>query len=67
MLQEKNDKISKLKQIKSVTICSACFSVICSVIGLLISILAGTPVGSTIVATDLVVFLICTIVVKIKR
>ena len=55
------------KSFKSVTICSACFSVICSVIGLLISILAGTPVGSTIVATDLVVFLICTIIGKIKR
>ena len=55
------------KSFKSVTICSACFSVICSVIGLLISILAGTPVGSTIVATDLVVFLICTVVGKIKR
>ena len=52
---------------KSVTICSACFSVICSVIGLLISILAGTPVGSTIVATDLSIFLICTVVGKIKR
>ncbi len=55
------------KSFKSVTICSACFSVICSVIGLLISILAGTPVGSTIVATNLVIFLICTIVGKIKR
>lgn len=55
------------KSFKSVTICSACFSVICSIIGLLISILAGTPVGSTIVATDLVVFLICTVVGKIKR
>ena len=54
------------KSFISVTICSACFSVICSVIGLLISILAGTPVGSTIVATDLVVFLICTVVGKIK-
>lgn len=55
------------KSFKSVTICSACFSVICSVIGLLISILAGTPVGSTIVATDLLVFLICTVVGKITR
>jgi zinc transport system permease protein len=55
------------KSFKSVTICSACFSVICSVIGLLISILAGTPVGSTIVATDLSIFLICTVVGKIKR
>ena len=48
-------------------ITSQCFSVICSVIGLLISILAGTPVGSTIVATDLSIFLICTVVGKIKR
>ena len=55
------------KSFKSVTICSACFSVICSVIGLLISILTGTPVGSTIVATDLSIFLICTVVGKIKR
>lgn len=43
---------------KSVTICSAVVSVICSSLGLLISILAGTPVGSTIVAADIVVFLI---------
>lgn len=46
------------KSFKSVTICSACVSVICSVAGLLISILAGTPVGSTIVAANLAVFII---------
>ncbi len=45
------------KSFKSVTICSACVSVFCSVAGLLISILAGTPVGSTIVAADLVAFI----------
>ncbi len=45
------------KSFKSVTICSAIVSVFCSVCGLLISILAGTPVGSTIVAADLVVFI----------
>jgi len=54
------------KSFKSVTICSACISVFCSVIGLLISILAGTPVGSTIVATNLIIFLIFTIAGKIK-
>lgn len=43
---------------KSVTICSAVLSVFSSLIGLLISILAGTPVGSTIVALDIVVFVI---------
>ncbi len=45
------------KSFKSVIICSAIVSVFCSVSGLLISILAGTPVGSTIVAADLVIFI----------
>ena len=49
------------KSFRSVTVCSAIVSVICSVTGLLISILAGTPVGSTIVAADLAAFLIFTI------
>lgn len=44
------------KSFKSVTICSAVLSVLCSTIGILISIIAGTPVGSTIVAVDIVVF-----------
>ena len=37
------------KSFRSVTICSAVMSVICAALGILISILAGTPVGSTIV------------------
>ena len=41
---------------KKVTICSVIFSVTCAVLGLLISIIAGTPVGSTIVAADIVGF-----------
>lgn len=52
------------KSFKSVTICSAVVSVLCSVIGLLISIVAGTPVGSTIVIADLAAFIICAIVGK---
>lgn len=55
------------KSFSSVTICSACISVFCSVTGLLISILAGTPVGSTIVATDLFAFLICSVIGRINR
>jgi len=43
---------------QSVTICSAVISVVCSALGILISILAGTPVGATIVAVDIAVFLI---------
>jgi zinc transport system permease protein len=47
------------RNFKSVTIFSAVLSVICALTGLLISILAGTPVGSTIVATDVAAFLVC--------
>lgn len=46
------------KSFRSVTICSAVVSVICAAMGILISILAGTPVGSTIVAADITVFFI---------
>lgn len=46
------------KSFKSVTVCSAVLSVVCTLAGILISILAGTPVGSTIVAADIVVFVI---------
>lgn len=46
------------KSFKSVTICSAFFSVICSTLGILISVLSSTPVGSTIVAVDILGFII---------
>ena len=55
------------KSFKSVTICSACISVFCSVAGLLISIMGGTPVGSTIVAVDIAAFLICSLIGKLHR
>ena len=44
------------KSFLSVTICSVVLSVTCAVLGLLLSILAGTPVGSKIVVTDMVAF-----------
>ncbi len=44
------------KSFKSVTICSACLSVFCAASGILISIVFSTPVGSTIVAVDIVAF-----------
>ena len=47
------------RSFKSVTICSAALSVICALAGILISILAGTPVGSTIVAVDAAAFGAC--------
>lgn len=46
------------KSFKAVTVCSALLSVFSALIGILSSILAATPVGSTIVAADIVVFFI---------
>ena len=44
------------KSFKAVTICSAALSVFCAFTGMLISILGGTPVGSTVVAMDILAF-----------
>jgi zinc transport system permease protein len=44
------------KTFRSVTVCSVVLSVVCALAGLLISILAGTPVGSTVVAADIAAF-----------
>lgn len=46
------------KSFLSVTICSAVFSVVCTLIGILVSILYGTPVGSTIVCADMIGFMV---------
>jgi len=45
------------KNFKAVSICSVIVSAVSAVLGILISIVAGTPVGSTIVAVDIVGFL----------
>lgn len=52
---------------KGVTITSAILSVVCALCGILISIGAGTPVGSTIVAADAAVFLICWLIGSLRR
>lgn len=52
---------------RSVTVCSAVLSVICSFCGILFSILAGTPVGSTIVAAEIAVFIIFYVAALIRR
>lgn len=54
------------KNFRSVTICSALLSVFCALLGILISILAGTPVGSTIVAVDIGAFAITSIIGKVS-
>ena len=55
------------KSFRSVTVFSAVLSVICSFTGLIISILGGTPVGSTIVAADLVAFAACCLIGRLTH
>lgn len=50
------------KSFRSVTICAAAISVVCALTGLFTSILAGTPVGSTIVAVDIVAFALFSVI-----
>ncbi len=47
------------RSFRAVTVCSAVLSVICAASGLVISILTGTPTGSTIVAVDVIAFALC--------
>ena len=46
------------KSYKRVVVCSAVLSVFCAVFGILFSILVSTPVGATIVAADILAFII---------
>lgn len=50
----------------SVTVCAAVVSVSCAFFGIVISILAGTPVGSTVVAVDVLAFALCALIGKIR-
>ena len=54
------------KSFYSVTVCSAILSVVCTLIGMIISIVGGTPVGSTIVAVDIAAFLIFAVIGKVR-
>lgn len=55
------------RSFRSVTVCAAIFSVICTAAGILISILAETPVGATIVAVDLAGFAVFSAIGAVKR
>jgi len=46
------------KSFKSVTICAVIVSVLCAVLGMLAAIVAGTPVGATIVAVNIAGFIL---------
>ena len=47
---------------RKVTVFAAVLSVSCSFLGIMVSIAAGTPVGSTIVAADVAAFAICCLI-----
>lgn len=50
------------KSFRSVTLCAAVISVLCVLVGLLITIMASTPAGATIVAVNIVVYAIFSLV-----
>lgn len=52
---------------RGVVITAASLSVVCSALGILVSLLISTPVGPTIVAADLLAFLICSVIGRIKQ
>ncbi len=52
---------------RAVTICSAILSVCCAFFGIILSILASTPVGSTIVAVNIVAFALFCAVGKLRK
>ena len=55
------------KSFRGVTICAAVLSGFCALFGILASILAGTPVGSTIVAVQIVLFFVFLLIGGLKR
>ncbi|MBE6733325.1 MAG: metal ABC transporter permease [Ruminococcaceae bacterium] len=54
------------KNFKAVVICSAIISVVCTVFGIIIALLASTPIGPTIVTTNIIVFLLFLIFSKTR-
>ena len=54
------------KSFLSVTVCSAVLSVCCALLGILVSIVGGTPVGSTIVVVDIAAFAVFSLVGRIS-
>ena len=55
------------RSFKAVMLCAAVISVICAVLGILTSILAGTPVGSTIVAVNIVMLVVFAVLGKVSE
>ncbi len=55
------------KSFKSVGICAAGIALVCTGLGLIVSISAGTPAGATVVCADIIAFLIFSVLGKVLR
>ena len=51
---------------RTVTICAVLLSVCCAALGIFTAVLAGTPVGSTIVTVDMAAFLLFSIIGRLR-
>lgn len=54
------------KNFRSVIISSVIISVLCALLGILVSIIYGTPVGSTIVTANIILFVITCLIARLK-
>ena len=54
------------KSFKAVVVSSAIISVVSASMGIIVSILAGTPVGSTIVGIEIIVYVVCYVIGKLE-
>ena len=52
---------------KGTVLLSACISTVCAVFGIIVAILASTPVGPTIAVVDIAAFLVCFVLGKILK
>ncbi len=55
------------KSFRAVTTVAVAFSVVCSTIGILVAVIAGTPVGSTIVGVDIIGFFVMSTTGRLLR
>jgi zinc transport system permease protein len=55
------------KTFRRVVIWSAIISSLCAVVGIIVAILASTPVGPTVVLADIIAFIVCFLVGKLPK
>lgn len=56
-----------VRSFKATVICSAIISTLCAILGIIVAILLSTPVGPTVVAANILVFLICFVAGKLLK